>query len=384
LIRSGRSAATAEPTRSHPRYLQDVTFTRRQRFGLVLVLSALALCASVIRFVAQRQTFGAFDLAFQARPIAFMEIGNWGAWTVWAAILVWLVTRDPDAGRGQARRALGIAVLAIAPIFVVPVLASPVHLLAMGSTGLAHSTRHVTGHNLPTNTLLGAAMLGIALGYRSQIRARHLEVTAASLRAQLAESQLAALRSQMDPHFLFNALNGVAVLARRGQTAPIERMVTGLSALLRHSLDSAGTQLVPLRVDFDVLRHYLDIERERFGARLNVTWSVPDTLLERLVPSFLLQPVVENAIRHGFEDATRPLTIAIVGHEVGGALTLVVTDDGAGLDDRGTPADGIGLGNTKARLAGLFGNSASLTMEPGDGGRGVRVSIVIPARGEGA
>jgi LytS/YehU family sensor histidine kinase len=236
----------------------------------------------------------------------------------------------------------------------------------------------MTGHNFPTNVLLGVAMVGVANGYLGLQRARRLELATARLHAQLANAQLETLRAQLNPHFLFNALNSIAVLARRGQMEPVEQMVTRLAGLLRHSLDSARSQLVPLRVELEALRHYLEIEQVRHGARLDVSWAIADALHDRIVPSFLLQPLVENTIRHGFDDPTRPLHVVIGAATTDQHLVLTVSDDGAGLASRDVPEDGIGLGHTRARLAGLYGGRATLTLAPGDNGRGARVTIALP------
>lgn len=345
---------------------------------LFAILSALALCASIIRLIAQVQMFSSVGAPFPGNGIIYMEIGNWLAWTLWGVVVAWTVSRYTSGERPVAARALVILALGVAPILLVPLFVSPVHVLAMNGPTLGGSFHHVVTHNAPTNVLLSVAMLGVTLFYTAQQRERSLALTTAGLRAQLAESQLSALRSQMDPHFLFNALNGIAVLARRGQNAAVEKMVNGLASLLRYSLETASAQLVPLRVDLDALQHYLDVEGARFGSRLTVALDVPEALLGRMVPSFLLQPIAENAIRHGFDEASRPLHIEVVARDNAGGMTIVVTDDGVGLVERAPVNDGIGLGNTRARLTGLFGPKASLALEPGDAKRGVRVTITIP------
>jgi LytS/YehU family sensor histidine kinase len=221
-------------------------------------------------------------------------------------------------------------------------------------------------------------MAGVVHSYLSVQRARRLEVAAARLNAQLADAQLETLRAQLDPHFLFNALNSVAVLARRGQVQDVEQMVGRLAGLLRHSLESSRAQLVTLRVELTALRHYLEIEQVRYGDRLRAVVEVPEELMDRVVPSFLLQPLVENSIRHGFTDPSRPLRLDVRAWRENENLVLAITDDGAGLPASGEARDGIGLGTTRARLTGLYGPRASLTLGPGADGRGARVTIVLP------
>ncbi|MBC7894651.1 MAG: histidine kinase [Cytophagaceae bacterium] len=348
------------------------------RWRLVAILSAIALGASVVRTVTQVQTFASAGVPMGLRVLVPTEVGNWIGWTLWAVILTAAIRRFVQPARSPAAGVGILVLLTLAPILVVPILASPGHWLGFDSAGLAQSARHMTGHNFPTNLLLGVAMVGVAQGYMGLQRARRLELTTARLHAQLADAQLETLRAQLNPHFLFNALNSIAVLARRGQVGPVEQMVTRLAGLLRHSLDSARSQLVPLRVELEALRHYLEIEQVRHGARLDVTWAIADALHDRIVPSFLLQPLVENTIRHGFDDPVRPLHVVVGAATTGAHLVLTVFDDGAGLAAREAPEDGIGLGHTRARLAGLYGGKATLTLAPGEGGRGARVTITIP------
>jgi two-component system LytT family sensor kinase len=349
-----------------------------ERWRLVAILSAIALGASVVRTATQVQTFASAGVPMPLRVLVPTEAGNWFGWTVWAVVLTTAIRRYVHPARSPLSGVSILALLTLAPVLVVPILASPGHWFGFESASLAHSARHMTGHNFPTNLLLGVAMVGVAQGYLGLQRSRRLELTAARLHSQLADAQLETLRAQLNPHFLFNALNSIAVLARRGQVGPVEQMVTRLAGLLRHSLDSARAQLVPLRVELEALRHYLEIEQVRHGDRLRVSWDVPEGLHDRIVPSFLLQPLVENTIRHGFDDPVRPLHVLVSAAGSGQQLVLTVSDDGAGLASRDAPEDGIGLGHTRARLAGLYGGKATLALTSGDHGRGARVTITLP------
>jgi two-component system LytT family sensor kinase len=345
---------------------------------LLAILSAIALGASIVRAVAQWQLVASFGGPLTARTLVLLETGNWLGWSAWAVLLVRATARLDVRPRPETGARLAIVAFALLPMLVVPLLTAPWHALVTDSAGLIASATHIAGHNLPTNLLLGVVMAGVAYGRRLLDRSQRLERTAVDLRAQLAEAQLATLRAQLDPHFLFNALNSVSVLARRGEMQQVERMIARLAGLLRHSLDAAGAQLVPLRTELEALRHYLEIEQVRHGERLAVRWEVPASVEGLIVPSFILQPLVENAIRHGFDDPERALTVAVAVEEGDGRLRLIVQDDGAGLSARGAPADGIGLGHTKARLAALHGDAASLELGTGREGRGVRVTISLP------
>jgi hypothetical protein len=352
----------------------------KRQFPLVAVLSALALGAAGVRVIAQWQVLVPAG-AMPASRLLLLEAGNWTAWTAWAAILALVAARLDDSRWQGARRAATVSLLAVAPIVTVPILTAPLHWLVTDSPGVGASGAHVAGHNLPTNLLLGVAMVAVWRRRAGRERTRALETTAADLRAQLAEAQLAVLRAQLDPHFLFNALNSATVLARRGAGDDVARLLTHLAALLRHSLDAAANQVVPLRVELEVLGHYLDIERVRHGDRLVVHVTVAPGLQDHPVPSLLLQPLVENSILHGFTDPSRPLTIAVGVGRDGDALTITVQDDGAGVPTApgAPPAERIGLGNTRARLDGLYGAAAALRMAPAPGGRGTRVTVVVPS-----
>jgi signal transduction histidine kinase len=348
---------------------------------LVAILSSLALGASIVRGIAQLQLMSSFGGELTGRTLFLIETGNWLGWTAWAVILTFVMLRLEARGAGTMATIALSGLLALAPLVVVPALSSPLHWLVTASPGVMHSAGHIVGHNMPTNLLLGVAMVAVITGRTHLDRTRRLERTAADLRAQLAESQLAVLRARLDPHFLFNALNSVMVLARRGEGKKVESVIEHLSALLRHSLDSASAQLVPLRVELEVLRHYLDIEQVRHGDRLVVQWSIDRGLEDRMVPSFVLQPLVENSIRHGFTDPSRALTVGVTVARADDGLVLCVEDDGEGLtrSDFEKPTEGIGLGHTRARLVGLYGDRASLTLAPATHGRGARVTIGIPS-----
>jgi LytS/YehU family sensor histidine kinase len=198
------------------------------------------------------------------------------------------------------------------------------------------------------------------------------------LSEQLTRSQLETLRAQLNPHFLFNSLNSIAVLARRGKVADVEHMVTRLAELLRHSLESSRAQIVTLRVEIEAVRRYLEIEQVRFGDRLHVNTDVSPELLDTLVPSFVLQPLVENAVRHGPVDARTPLHVSVRATATEGQLVITVCDDGAGIPDGGVAPEGVGLANTRARLRGLYGDAASLALSLGANGRGTIVALALP------
>ncbi|HEX8169943.1 MAG TPA: histidine kinase [Thermoanaerobaculia bacterium] len=207
------------------------------------------------------------------------------------------------------------------------------------------------------------------------LRDRDREAQAARLQAQLAEAQLNALRMQINPHFLFNTLHAMSALVERDPSG-VRRMIARLSELLRHTTDSSARDLIPLRAELDFLRRYIEIMEIRFQGRLRATIDVDPSLLDTPVPNLILQPIVENALEHGASRVAGTGEIAITGRREGDRLVLTVRDNGPGIgesDGRG----GVGLTNTRARLAQLYGERAGVTLESQEGG-GARAEIVIP------
>lgn len=204
---------------------------------------------------------------------------------------------------------------------------------------------------------LGVLAAGHARAYtlRYHERRRHAE----RLQAELAQVQLDALRRQLDPHFLFNTLNAVLTLVER-DPGGVRRMIVRLSELLRHSLEGACAPEIPLRQELALLECYVDIMQVRFQGRLSVDTRIDDRTLDCLVPSLILQPLVENAIRHGVERGTGMGRVEIRGDLDGETITLRVRDNGPGIMGS-TSARGVGLRNTVARLDYLYGNEPGFT-----------------------
>lgn len=207
--------------------------------------------------------------------------------------------------------------------------------------------------------------------------ALQLEARAAALEAQMAEARLGMLRMQLDPHFLFNALNGVSGLVRKGDEAGAVEMLARLGELLRLSLEQRDAHQVTLARELEALELYLAIERARFGERMRVEFTVDPTLLDALVPAFILQPLAENGVRHGIARATGPGTLRFSAHADGEALVLEVADTGPGLGARASGPGGIGLANTRARLEQLYGSSAGLRLENGPR-QGTIATVTLP------
>ncbi|MET0650607.1 MAG: histidine kinase [Pyrinomonadaceae bacterium] len=232
------------------------------------------------------------------------------------------------------------------------------------------------------------AVLGVGYAFDYRERYRERESAAAELKAQLAQAKLEALKVQLHPHFLFNTLHTISGLVRVGERQPAVNMIAGLSELLRRALDSADEQEVPLREEVKFVELYLDIQLVRFSDRLTVRTDFAPETLDALVPNMILQPLVENAIRHGVSPCESPGTVSISAYRAGRMLHVEVSDDGPGLQSgwRMEQSEGIGLANTVERLKRLYGPDHRFDLRNGGGaGCGVTASFVIPFReGRGA
>jgi two-component system LytT family sensor kinase len=222
-----------------------------------------------------------------------------------------------------------------------------------------------------------------ALLYYREFRAR--ELAASQLQTGLTQARLEALRAQLNPHFLFNTLNGISALALKGDRDGVVQMLSLLSDLLRLSLDAHLPQSVPLSDEIAFIDRYLELQRIRFSDRLEIQKTIEPETLRALVPSLLLQPVVENAVIHGVAARRGPGRIDIVIRREGDELSLEVNDSGPGFKP-GTPVtpgtigddgNGVGLRNTRARLHHMYGDAQSLTCHTLATG-GASVAIRIP------
>ncbi|HEU4564236.1 MAG TPA: histidine kinase [Gemmatimonadaceae bacterium] len=306
---------------------------------------------------------------------------GWYAWAALTPLIAALAVRFPLA-RPLRWRAVAVHVGAY---LLVALAASAVWAavglwLRPGPYGFLDSLRNWFISGLPFTVAVYAAVVGIFYSITDRARLRERERDAARLAQQLSEAQLASLRMQLQPHFLFNSLNAIMALVRDGDG---ERAVAGLSLLsdvLRATLRAGTSHEVSLAEEVAFTRRYLDIERIRFAERLRVTFDIPPSLLDASVPVFVLQPFVENAIKHGILDRRRGGTIAVAATAADGVLRLSVRDDGAGLAPGWDAPGGVGIANARTRLAHMYGGAAALRVGTGDGGAGVAVEITLPLR----
>ncbi|HEX2211461.1 MAG TPA: histidine kinase [Longimicrobium sp.] len=305
----------------------------------------------------------AWEVAFRA------NMGSAWLWIPPTILALWVADRWP-LERGQWARRIPIYLAASAAVCVFRAVA----VVLFNKWANWYSELPGFGEILLTsfinNLLLFWMLLGVghAVVYARRYRERD---------EQLARAQLNALRMQLHPHFLFNALNTVNTYVR-ADPGTAERMITRLAELLRHALAGGGAHEVPLEEELRIARAYLEIEQARFEDRLRVRWNVEASTHAARVPSLLLQPLVENAVRHGIAPRAAPGTIEIAAERRDGSLVLTVRDDGVGLA-HGVPREGVGLANTRARLRQLYGTRQSLELSGGPG-EGTTVRVSLPLR----
>jgi signal transduction histidine kinase len=294
--------------------------------------------------------------------------------------------------------------------------ALPIHLLGstafslahLGGTALYYAIRDGTPERLPLllnkfitayfilDVLIYCGIVGATHALRYYREAKARELAASRLQASLVEARLAALRGQLNPHFLFNTLNAIATMALKREHENVVVTLGYLGELLRVSLDDRLPQEVALADELELLDRYLEIQRIRFGDRLTVTLEVDDEALGALVPIMILQPLAENAIVHGIAPVPGPGELRLRAMRRNGDLLLEVVDSGPGfaatsrLNGHGgrsveppsgaaRSSTGIGLANTRARLAQLYGDASVLSLDDEVAG-GARVSVTIPYR----
>jgi two-component system LytT family sensor kinase len=231
-------------------------------------------------------------------------------------------------------------------------------------------------HSFPLGVLAYWVILAMMMAMSHYERSRLEQVRTSKLQAQLAEARLRALQMQLQPHFVFNALHSLSDLVTDEPKTAV-RLIARLGDFLRLTLQNSTSQWVPLKREVDFLKAYLEIERVRFGDRLQVVFQIDPKSLDAEVPSLILQPLVENAIRHGVASHIGPGLVQLASRRRGATLLFEIRDNGPGMPSN--PPEGLGLRNTHERLRQTYGSSYSLEVR-NQGGRGVVVSCEFPYR----
>ncbi|HKE20578.1 MAG TPA: histidine kinase [Kofleriaceae bacterium] len=312
---------------------------------------------------------------------AFVLLVWWG-WAAATPVVAWLGRRAPLVPFSWTASLIHAAAAAILGLLHVAWwTALAVWLRPFDDMGVSQFWTGLVGglDKLFFEVMIYLAVVGTTYAVDAQRRLRQREIAALQLEKSLAHASLHALELQMQPHFLFNTLHAIGGLVRKGRSSEAVDMIAGLSDLLRYSLDNAGQHLVPLDREVEVLRRYLDIQRIRFPDRLAVEIHVPDELGRACVPAMMLQPLAENAIRHGIEPASARGRIEVRAWRDGDELRIELCNSGILVDARragGRSSDGIGLQNTRARLEQLYGTRHRFTLANRDGG--VVASLTLP------
>ncbi len=345
----------------------------------------------------------------QASLIVATLVVNTLPWVLVTIPIFWLCRQLRPGDRGWGRALIGHALAAFVILFVTEMSVNLALAGVQATVEIDEPIQPFTTNPMEVLTSLSflgglvpyLIITGIGLGRDAYLRyqdrrdeAEQLERETERLRAQLTEARLKTLRMQINPHFLFNTLHTVSTMAGRDPEG-IRRAIARLSEMLRYALSTSDRQEVPLDEEIDFLHSYLAIQKLRLDERLNVTLDIEPGVRAALVPTLLLQPLAENAVKHGFEGTNVTGHLIVRAYRDDDALVIEVIDDGRGLDAptalsemetmaNGAAADGDadsadqhGLHNIATRLRGLYGDAAAWTFEPSDGG-GLHVTLRLP------
>ena len=351
------------------------------RWKLWLVLGAVWFVVGIVLTMQLYLTVVPRGLGVTLADVALGQFARALLWLVLTPPVLALYRRFPLEGRGRWRDLILHGAASVAAM-----LANYVFRMSVGATlggaGFADfGSRLVLEFNgrALTDVVIYWLIVAMAAAIRLLRRQQELEVARSQLQAQLAESELRALKQQLQPHFLFNTLNSVTMLVRQKQEEQAVDTIAALSALLRRLIDSSRQQEVSLAAELDFTQHYLDIEQTRFGERLQVEYAVDREALAAAVPSLLLQPLVENAVKHGISRRTSPGRIRISAGLEGGKLRIEVWNDNPDARGASTSGTHVGLETTRQRLARICGTEFTLDCSflAADGSR---VVVVLPHR----
>lgn len=320
------------------------------------------------------------DCAHVRRPISWIQalrvtLTGWYIWAALAPVIFWLSRKFPLE---RIRWPGSVAVHVVTGLIFAFLKLAIENKIASAMGG---QPRAISSVNYQLNFLTYWAIVGACHAvhyYRFYRQYQERALRASQLEVRLAQAQLQLLKMQLQPHFLFNTLHAISALTYKNPKAA-DRMITRLSDLLRFTLESANLQEIPLRREMEVLETYLEIEQTRFGDRLVVNWDIDSETLDAQVPSLILQPLVENAIRHGIGQRASGGRIEVCSKLQNGIVYMQVRDDGPGLsaNSQFLLREGIGLANTRARLQKLYGEGYQLELANEASG-GVVAKLTIP------
>ena len=370
----------APQLRHHNQLTGVLGLTRAQGWGiLLLVYTAIFVLIFSYHYLddLSRQRPGTF-------AVRFLEEFT-GVFTVF--LLLPLVLRVADfylfKVKGWARQVAFHLVAAVGFSFLHTSLMALSRWIIAPLVGLGRYDYGIMGFRYPmelSNDLIGYTVIVLVYYFFKRLQiAQAQQLAAAELQAKLAQAQLENLRLQLQPHFLFNTLNTISSVMYEDVPAA-DAMITQLSELLRLTLRTANSHEIPLVQELEITRLYLQIMQKRFESNLRVTYSVDAALENSLVPQLILQPLVENSLRHGLKDGGAGIDISIGAERLNGSLILKVADTGAGLGTQGAEAAmnrGVGLANIRSRLEQLYGADQEFAIANRPAG-GAEVTLRVP------
>jgi len=370
----------APPTPRHPNPLRGRRIAWRPDPLFVGGFGA----ATVLSLLIGTENWWVFQKVGQPIPwiwAVILELPVWYTWLLFTPGIIWLAGRFPVAGRKRWRNLLlhlpFSAAVTLLGIAVIALLKRPVIQWEPSFhgwiTSVGNEFARIFGFLIPMYFVMLAAAHAV-LSYRENERRSRREAELATL---LARAQRDLLRMQLQPHFLFNTLHAVSALMERDVPAA-RRMITRLSDLLRLALDDDSRHEVSVEEEIEFLDRYAEIQKIRFGGRLEVTYDVAADARRLLVPRLVLQPLVENSITHGLSRLERRGGVTVEARRRDGYLLLRVLDDGVGLEGGEVAREGVGIGNTRARLEHLYGADHRFSIANLPCG-GCEVRIEIPA-----
>jgi sensor histidine kinase YesM len=358
---------------------QQVSAVRRNYFGMsVKAVGGVLLAALVLGLLESFRGWMATRNQGVFIPLPRLLINNVPWWMAWAALtplVILAASRFPlDTALNRWRNGVYH--------FITVLILSSAHLSILG-----YAYFRLNGSHLPQktasalirdwhinftvlNVMTYAMILGVYYTINNQRRYREtalesarLAASAAQMESSMTAARLHALRMELNPHFLFNSLNSISALIRRNDKDAATGMVASLAQLLRATLDRGSEPTMTLGEELELLQLYVDIEKVRFGSRLNFEVDVPPSLNNALVPTLALQPLVENAVRHGIASNKSGGTVAVRARRQNGSLLVDIQDTGPGVGFVGVqPREGVGMANTRDRLRQLYGLAAGITL----------------------
>lgn len=311
---------------------------------------------------------------------------QWNFWAVATPFIGWLAVKRFRIESGHWAK--GLALHIAASVLVAATHISYIVFMTMLLAPAPPPGRKVSffqlflalSYTYHIELLIYWAILGATYAFDYYKKYRERELRASQLESQLAQANLQALRMQLQPHFLFNTLNAIATLVRDNENKAAIEMIVGVSELLRQVLDKMGQQEVTLKEEMEFIERYLEIQQMRFGERLQVKTQIAPDTLDCLVPNLVLQPIVENAIRHGLSPRKETGYLVITSEREGEKLRLSVFNNGMLLSEDWNmeESDGVGLSNTRARLEQLYNSSQEFSLCNTNGG--VMATVKLPLR----